>query len=166
MRRLVTIAFLAALLLFAFLSTRERVRRSERTPVSGSRSPPAGDSEEAKTRPGSDVLEGVVDIHGAPVAGASVTYEPDEDELDAPPRTTAKSDEQGRFALLVRRIREMSLDARHPEFRLTHEFVDADDPEPVRIVLERGAPLKVAVRGPRGSVAGAAVEATVRVLFD
>lgn len=105
----------------------------------------------------------VVDVEGAPVAGATVTYEPyADDERYAPARTTVTTDEQGRFTLPVDRFARMMLVARHPDYRLSHDFVRPEDPEPVRVVLEPGAPLTVIVRGPLGVVAGASIEATAR----
>ncbi|MHC4164052.1 MAG: carboxypeptidase regulatory-like domain-containing protein [Planctomycetota bacterium] len=105
----------------------------------------------------------VVDIEGVPVAGATVTYEPyAADEPHAPPRTTVTTDKQGRFTLPVHRFASMMLVARHPDYRLSHDFVDPHDAEPVRVVIEPGAPLTVIVRGPHGVVAGASIEATAR----
>ncbi len=114
-------------------------------------------------RDDADHLDGiVVDVGGVPVAGATVTYEPEADEPPARPEATAMTDEQGRFALPVCRLESMMLVARHPDYRLSQHFVHPDEAEPVRIVIERGASLKVVVHGPDGVVAGAAVEATAK----
>jgi len=101
-----------------------------------------------------DGLDGVVvDREGDPVSGATVTLE----SAETKPKPVATTDAQGRFVLPVLRTPSMSLDARHPAYRRTHHFVNSHDPEPVRIVIETGAPLRVLVRGPNGPVLGATV---------
>jgi len=111
----------------------------------------------ARPRTGPAVLEGiVVDVRGAPVAGVEVTV----DESD-PPRS-ARSDARGRFAIPARRAQSMFLLARHPDYRLSTTSVAPDDAEPIRVVIERGAPLTVIVRGPDGPVEGAVVDGTAR----
>ncbi len=101
----------------------------------------------------------VVNIEGVPVAGATVTYEPETDGPLASREVTAITDAEGRFALPAVRVRSMMLVARHPDYRLSHDSVQRDDVEPIRLVIERGAPCHVIVHGPGGVVAGATITA-------